>query len=102
MDSKPNKVKLAYNPRKDANILSVLFFSWILPLLNKGYRKDLEQQDLFEPLDNDHSEVLGNRLEREWMKELNGTKKDCETSNNKGSDESAPNLRNAFKAFSSV
>ena len=51
MDSNIDKVKPSYNPRKDANIFSVLFFFWVGPLLKKGYKKDLEQQDLYEALD---------------------------------------------------
>ena len=96
MDSNTDKVKPTYNPRKDANIFSVLFFSWVIPLLKNGYRKDLEQQDLYESLDKDHSEVLGSRLEREWMKELEGINHDGNNSENKASCNSPPKLRNAF------
>ena len=97
MDSGAKKVKPANNPRKDANIFSIVFFYWVTPLLNKGYRKELEQSDLYEALDQDHSDVLGNQLEREWKKELkNGKQASNKTENNPKSHHSTPKLRNAF------
>lgn len=56
------KRKLPPNPREKANILSVLFFVWTLPLFKKGYAKVLELEDIFQPLTCDRSESLGNRL----------------------------------------
>lgn len=55
--------KLPPNPRENANVLSVLFFVWTLPLFKKGYAKVLELEDIFQPLISDRSESLGNRLE---------------------------------------
>lgn len=51
------------NPRETTNILSVLFFTWTIPLFRKGYSKVLEMSDIFQPLTSDHSDLLGNRLE---------------------------------------
>ena len=55
--------------RENANILSKVFFCWMTPLLTKGYRKDLEEEDLFEAEREDQSKVLGDLLEVEWKKE---------------------------------
>lgn len=52
------------NPRAKANILSVLTFWWTIDLFRKGYRKVLELGDLFQPLTEDRSERLGDRLEK--------------------------------------
>ena len=40
------------------------FLSWVNPLLYKGYKKDLEQNDLYEALDDDKSDALGKKLQR--------------------------------------
>lgn len=58
-----NQPMLSTNPRESANFLSVLFFYWTLPLFRKGYSKILELDDLFQPLNADKSEILGDRLE---------------------------------------
>lgn len=52
------------NPRENANIFSVLFFAWTVPLFKKGYSKILELDDIFKPLKSDQSDSLGERLER--------------------------------------
>lgn len=52
------------NPRDKANIVSVLLFWWTLPIFRKGYSKVLELTDLYEPCDVDHSQKLGDRLEK--------------------------------------
>ena len=70
MDSGSKKNTLSYNPRKDANIFSILFFHWVTPLMRRGYRKELEQHDLYEALNEDHSDVVGEKLENAWNEEL--------------------------------
>lgn len=52
------------NPRAKANFLSILTFWWTIGLFRKGYRKALELGDLFQPLEQDSSQVLGDRLEK--------------------------------------
>lgn len=52
------------NPRDKANIFSVLTFWWTLDIFKIGYRKILELEDLYKPIKVDHSELLGDRLER--------------------------------------
>ena len=64
------KVQQRKNPRETAGWLSIAFFWWMNSLLALGYRKDLELEDLYEPRKEDKSEVLGDRLEEEWRKEL--------------------------------
>ena len=44
-------------------ILLSLYCSWVNPLLYKGSKKELEQSDLYEALEDDHSDVLGAKLE---------------------------------------
>lgn len=56
--------KLLKNPRQSANFISVLFFGWSIPIFTKSYTKLLHPNDAFEPLDEDRSNVLGDRLER--------------------------------------
>lgn len=51
------------NPREKTNFLSILFFTWTLPLFKKGYNKVLEFDDIFQPLKDDRSDALGDRLE---------------------------------------
>ncbi|XP_049947426.1 ATP-binding cassette sub-family C member 4-like [Schistocerca serialis cubense] len=59
------------NPRKTANPLSVLCFCWTLPVFREGYTRDLEVEDLCDPLDQDYSAPLGDSLEKEWDKKHN-------------------------------
>ena len=76
MDLGGNKQPCSFNPRKDATIFSILFFNWVNPLLYKGYKKDLEQQDLYTPLYEDRSDVLGDKLQYSWNQELEKCKLD--------------------------
>ncbi|KAJ6222676.1 hypothetical protein RDWZM_001221 [Blomia tropicalis] len=62
------------NPYDKANFVTRNFFSWIIPLFNKGYRKDLEVADLWQNPKVDASERLGSRLQDEWDKELKNRK----------------------------
>ena len=43
---------------------SLFYCSWVNPLLYKGFKKELEQNDLYEVLEEDQSDVLGNKLQR--------------------------------------
>ena len=58
-----NHFKLPPNPRESANILSIVFFIWTLPLFKKGYEKILKLGDIFQALTSDKSDRLGDRLE---------------------------------------
>lgn len=55
---------LSVNPREKSNIFSILTFTWTLPLFRKGYSKDLQMDDIFQPLKCDRSELLSERLEK--------------------------------------
>ncbi|GAB1599293.1 hypothetical protein Ahia01_000206500, partial [Argonauta hians] len=58
------------NPLMKANFLSKLFFCWLNPLLSLGYKKTLTQEDLFNVLNDDSSDILRERLSSEWEKEM--------------------------------
>lgn len=59
--------KLQINPREKANWISILFFGWTIPFFKRTYGKILDSSDVSEPLEEDQSRVLGNRLERYEM-----------------------------------
>nr|CAD7433237.1 unnamed protein product [Timema monikensis] len=63
MDGVKKKHKYT-NPRETANPLSIAVFWWIIAFLRKGYQKDLEEKDLYTPLENDHSKIVGDQLEK--------------------------------------
>ncbi|XP_043486922.1 ATP-binding cassette sub-family C member 4-like isoform X1 [Polistes fuscatus] len=73
MDSSKSKIKP--NPREKANFISVLFWWWSLNLFKVGYKKVLETDDLYDPLKEDSSTALGDRLEKRWKIELENAKK---------------------------
>ncbi|KAF7490266.1 Multidrug resistance-associated protein 4 [Sarcoptes scabiei] len=64
------KLIIKDNPYDRAGLINRNFFCWIIPLLNAGYRKELEPGDLWRNSKCDSSEMLGARLQEEWNKEL--------------------------------
>lgn len=64
-----NYLKRKIHPREEASALSKLFFSWSFPIFYKGIKKQLKEDDLYEPLKDHESTVLGNRLEEAWHEE---------------------------------
>ncbi|XP_035673618.1 multidrug resistance-associated protein 4-like isoform X1 [Branchiostoma floridae] len=58
------------NPMLSANFMSRASFSWLDPLFAKGYRKRLEESDLYNVIEEESSQKLGGDLERAWQKEL--------------------------------
>ncbi|KAG5875254.1 hypothetical protein JTB14_011933 [Gonioctena quinquepunctata] len=58
------------NPRENANPLSIIFFTYTYGMFKRGYKKTLEADDLYNPINSDRSTVLGDRLERKWNKHL--------------------------------
>lgn len=56
-------------PEKDATLFSNITFWWINPLVVLGYKKSLEEQDLWDLDEGDTSKVLGDKLLRAWEKE---------------------------------
>ncbi|CAG9854513.1 unnamed protein product [Phyllotreta striolata] len=57
------------NPREKANIFSIIFFVYTLPIFKKGVKKDFEAEDLYNTLESDRSSDLGSTLERNWIKQ---------------------------------
>lgn len=45
-------------------------FSWTIPIFARGLRKELNEDDLFGPLPEHESGMLGDRLEKAWNKEM--------------------------------
>ena len=83
------------NPRQNANPLSVLSFWWIFKLFVTGYKKELEESDLYSPLQEDRSSYLGQRIVKNWDIEL----KRCE----KKKDGSKPSLfRVLYRCFGKI
>ncbi|XP_012921222.1 cystic fibrosis transmembrane conductance regulator [Heterocephalus glaber] len=58
------------SPLEKASVVSKLFFSWIRPILKKGYRKRLELSDIYQIPSADSADNLSEKLEREWDREL--------------------------------
>ncbi|XP_020706768.2 probable multidrug resistance-associated protein lethal(2)03659 [Athalia rosae] len=69
MDGEKQRGKVK-NPRESANIFSVLTFAWILRTFWIGYQRDLEVSDLYSPLDEHTSSILGKQISSQWEKEL--------------------------------
>lgn len=57
------KRTLLPSPREKANILSILFYTWTFSFFKKGFKKNLTLDDIYETLQCDKSEKLGDRLE---------------------------------------
>lgn len=51
------------NPRENANFLSVLCFAWVVPFFKKGFKKNLQLEDVYRVLERDRSESMGDQLE---------------------------------------
>jgi hypothetical protein len=56
--------KPVQNPYKHANPVSKVFFLWIVPLFFKGARNPLNLGHLYDPLKEDISTGLGDRVKR--------------------------------------
>lgn len=54
------------NPRARANPLSALTLAYMFPIFYRNFRKGCNEEDLFEPLDEHKSSIIGEKLEREW------------------------------------
>ncbi|XP_078042801.1 putative multidrug resistance-associated protein lethal(2)03659 [Augochlora pura] len=83
------------NPRQKANVLSVLSFSWTWKLFAKGFKRELNVDDLTSPLQEDKSSNLGQRIVKNWEDEV----KRCE----KRKDGTKPSLyRVLYRCFGST
>ena len=74
MDGKV-KAERKKNPREGVNPLSALTFTWVLPTFWLGYKKELEVSDLYRPLDEHASNILGTKLASAWEKECQAYEK---------------------------
>ncbi|CAH1248177.1 ABCC4 [Branchiostoma lanceolatum] len=89
MDKKFTKDKP--NPLAKAGLLSKVFFWWLNPLFKTGYKRTLQEDDMFNVLYDDSSQKQTEDLEREWQKELDQGKE---------SPKRLPSLRRAlFRVF---
>uniref|UniRef100_A0A1A7XAW0 Multidrug resistance-associated protein 4 n=2 Tax=Nothobranchiidae TaxID=405002 RepID=A0A1A7XAW0_9TELE len=64
------------NPAATANLLSRVFFWWLNPLFRTGYKRRLEEDDMFEVLTEDKSEYVGQDLQRYWDREVHNAAKE--------------------------
>ncbi|XP_060888186.1 ATP-binding cassette sub-family C member 4-like [Labrus mixtus] len=67
------------NPAATASFLSKLFFWWLNPLFRTGYKRRLEESDVFEVLTEDRSQNLGQALHRHWDNEMQKSTKEIRT-----------------------
>ncbi len=51
------------NPYRNANFISKILFLWIIPLFREGKQKDLNLDDLYDPLEDDLAGKMGDDLE---------------------------------------
>uniref|UniRef100_A0A8P4K2G0 Multidrug resistance-associated protein 4 n=1 Tax=Dicentrarchus labrax TaxID=13489 RepID=A0A8P4K2G0_DICLA len=58
------------NPSASANLLSKIFFCWLNPLFRIGYKRKLEEDDMYKVLPEDSSERLGEELQWYWNREV--------------------------------
>uniref|UniRef100_A0A669BKR5 Multidrug resistance-associated protein 4 n=1 Tax=Oreochromis niloticus TaxID=8128 RepID=A0A669BKR5_ORENI len=59
------------NPSASANLLSKIFFCWLNPLFRIGYRRKLQEDDMYKVLPEDASDRLGEELQRwYWNQEI--------------------------------
>ncbi|XP_072387967.1 ATP-binding cassette sub-family C member 4-like [Diabrotica undecimpunctata] len=68
MDS--TEVKDNPNPRETASIISIMFFGFTIPTFRTGLKKQIGVDDVYNTLKSDRSEYLGDRLEKNWNREL--------------------------------
>uniref|UniRef100_A0A4W3I4P1 ATP binding cassette subfamily C member 4 (PEL blood group) n=1 Tax=Callorhinchus milii TaxID=7868 RepID=A0A4W3I4P1_CALMI len=59
--------------------MSLIFFvcSWLNPLFQIGYRRRLEEEDMYKVLPEDGSEMLGEELQRHWDQEVQVAEKEA-------------------------
>ncbi|XP_050665873.1 probable multidrug resistance-associated protein lethal(2)03659 isoform X2 [Leptidea sinapis] len=69
MDTGP-KQRRKRNPRCDANLFSILTFGWTLETFRLGYSRDIKENDLYAPLPEHQSNVLGDAMQKSWNQEV--------------------------------
>ncbi|XP_044260437.1 probable multidrug resistance-associated protein lethal(2)03659 [Tribolium madens] len=63
------------HPKERTNFIFHFLFCWELPIVIKGWKKDLSEDDLYSPLKDIDSKMLGDKLEQFWFEEENFQKK---------------------------
>ncbi|XP_056643788.1 probable multidrug resistance-associated protein lethal(2)03659 isoform X1 [Diorhabda sublineata] len=58
------------SPRDRANVMSTLFFCWLLPYFVKGYKRELTEDDMYQNRKQHESSALGDNLERRWNEHI--------------------------------
>ncbi|CAH4030899.1 unnamed protein product [Pieris brassicae] len=69
MDTGP-KQRRHINPRYNANLFSALTFGWTLETFMLGYSRDIREDDLYGPLPEHRSDVLGDSIQKAWDLEV--------------------------------
>ncbi|KAL2087480.1 hypothetical protein ACEWY4_016308 [Coilia grayii] len=72
----PLSTDVKSNPSANANILSQIFFWWLNPLFAIGYKRRLEEHDMYRVLPEDGSQRLGEELQSYWDQEVRKAAKD--------------------------
>ncbi|KAF5303208.1 hypothetical protein FQA39_LY10121 [Lamprigera yunnana] len=62
------------NPRQTANILEKITLLFTLPILRKGFKKELEENDIYEIMPDFSADKLGNQFEALWIQEQEKSK----------------------------
>ncbi|KAG9273217.1 cystic fibrosis transmembrane conductance regulator [Astyanax mexicanus] len=63
------------SPVDEASFLSRYFFWWTNPIMRKGFREKLRPTDVYQTPSQDTADVLAERLEKEWDREVISAKK---------------------------
>ncbi|CAH0551541.1 unnamed protein product [Brassicogethes aeneus] len=63
------------NPAQTANPVSSIMFLYMFPIFTKSYKKQLSENDLFAPLEEHKSNLLGDKLENYWKEEYRSKRK---------------------------
>ncbi|OMO75049.1 hypothetical protein CCACVL1_16349 [Corchorus capsularis] len=61
-------------PERQANICSRIFFGWITPLMQQGYRRPITERDVWKLDTWDQTETLTQKFHRCWLKETERSK----------------------------
>ncbi|OMO92329.1 hypothetical protein COLO4_17673 [Corchorus olitorius] len=61
-------------PERQANICSRIFFGWITPLMQQGYRRPITERDVWKLDTWDQTETLIQKFHRCWLKETERSK----------------------------
>ncbi|KAI8514342.1 Multidrug resistance-associated protein 4 [Branchiostoma belcheri] len=62
------------NPLATAGLVSKIFFWWLNPMFTTGYKRTLQEDDMYNVLFEDSSQKQTECLQREWQKELDKEK----------------------------